>query len=1275
MKLHSTLRNLGIGTAIAVVAGLFAPPVALVEAATAPTIQISQIPLSIAIPVHPQVVIAIGNSQSMDGDLGGAIMTGSGNLSTGQVSLYNSSSPVNYTVPSGFTPPVVPAVNGVALYTAVNSSGALVDNSASRLNVAKAGLAAILQSYMGSTDFALEDYQTSEPSLFSTWVYYMSPNGGPFTFANTLPANGYLNYAAYALANPNTNPAPTLWTINPCYLYTAASSSVNNYCSQIDSTLYNGTMGSSQYMQIGATSDEPDINDVLYSSGQPAVYVDYGGTYACVQSGNNCNYVGSINPPTSTPYTLFSLSNYNVGGIGVGYNNAVPSANTVTGPTNAGYVPYSPQVMYARRGFGYYVSSVTRNSGTMLVPMTTAGTQPTTSSINTAIAKFTPYLAPETSNLGSSEIKALAYQSPIAGLVTKAQSYLQTLGVSTSACPPKQYVVLVTDGLPTMDLEGKLWPPLGSAAAQGYGVTASFNADGSLNLNVSATNNDQALIDAVSTIAQLKAAGIKTYVVGLGAGVDPSANPQAAEALTAMAIAGGTSAYFPAKSPTSLVQQLSVILNQIQAGSLSTASAAVNSTGLNTGSDVYEASYNTDWTGDLREFSINASNGQVNTAASNAVWSAQAQLDLQASAGGWNSSRLIATWNPALSGSVSGASPGAGAPFRWGTTGTLSANSISPAQQLLLQPSDTLGQERLHYLRGDQNHEQSNGGPFRNRAHILGDIVDSNPIYVGAPNGPYASGSGFSSTFNSTYQAFQSTYANRQPVLYVGANDGMLHAFNPSTGKELFAFVPNGVFANLINLTQPNYSHQFYVDGSPQAGDVQFADGSWHTLLVGGENAGGKTIYALDVTNPASLTTEPALAKAVLWEFSGSGAGTGMGYTYSTPALALTCVPSPGYQSPCSNSNATLQGMFMAFFGNGYDSPSNHAILYAVNAQNGALQREIDLCAAVTGACNPNLPDGLSSVVAANSDGIIGAPVDHVFAGDLQGNLWSINVSNPSPSKWTVRLLFQARDANGNPQPITTTPAVTLNPSYPNQLGLMVYFGTGQLLAISDLTNTQTQSFYGVWDKPTTSSSTIYNAYTRSNLQAQTLTTLTAASTGLPQDVRTITNNCVYYTLSSGLPIGCTAPSNTPSTVQVGWYMDLPASGERVITDPRLESGGVVFTTNAPTAASSTQCTVGFNSYLMDVNYVNGGPFSQPELDVNGDYQINSADQVTVGSTTYNPVGMSMGSVYSAAPTIISADLGAAHAVKLVTRSDQTIKSVQERGGGPTRVGWWQIIQ
>ncbi len=169
----------------------------------------------------------------------------------------------------------------------------------------------------------------------------------------------------------------------------------------------------------------------------------------------------------------------------------------------------------------------------------------------------------------------------------------------------------------------------------------------------------------------------------------------------------------------------------------------------------------------------------------------------------------------------------------------------------------------------------------------------------------------------------------------------MLHAFNASTGAEVFAFIPNGVFSNLYNLTIPlyNQNHLFFVNGAPQAGDVQFADGSWHTILVGGEDGGGKTIYAIDITNPTSLSTENALANAILWEFSDAD----MGLSYSQPQIAQI--------STLSSTNLA----FAVFFGNGYNSSTNKTVLYAVNPQTGATLAKIDLCAAVPGTCNAAL--------------------------------------------------------------------------------------------------------------------------------------------------------------------------------------------------------------------------------------------------------------------------------------------------------------------------------
>lgn len=826
-----------------------------------PTLNIPQIPLIMASPVHAQILIAIGNSQSMDGDLDGAIMTGSGALGTALSSLGNSSSPVNYSVPVNYSPPVQAAnANGLAPYT-VSSGGILLDNSASRLNMAKAGVSAILKTYMQSTDFALEIYNTGSAATYNTWVYYMSPTSSNFVFTNTkVSGNTYVT--------------------NPCYQYSSASTTVKSNCGSIASFYGGTTVTSSAYMQIGATSDDPSINDVLYAgSGFPGLFLTYSG------------------PSPATPYPPnFSISNYNSGNVLISYSQSQPNIGSFsTSPTNAGYVPYSKQVLYSQRGFGYY-GTQSATSGTVVVPMTSAGTSPTASSIASALAAFTPYLKPETNSASTTEIKAIATQSPIPGLLSTAKTYLSALSpTSGNGCPQKKYVILISDGLPTEDLSGKFWPPLGSAAAAGYGVTATFNADGSLK-----STNCQVLTDSINAIKALNDKGILTYIIGLGAGVDPTLNPQAAATLTAMAVAGGTTNYYPATDATSLVNDLNAIMISIQNGSFTTSAAAVSSTQLSNNSVEYEANFISndnpyqDWTGNLLAMPLSPITG-IPTGIVN--WTAQPLLDSQVSGAGWSTNRYLVTWNPTTK---------VGIPFQWA--------NLSPTQQSQLQPSDTLGQKRLQYLRGNTALELRNGGTFRNRSHILGDIIDSQVIYVPAPSYPY---------YSSSYAAFAKAESSRTPLLYVGANDGILHAFNSITGKEVFGFIPNAVFNNLASLTSSlyNLSHLYFVDGSPQSADVQFADSSWHTLLVGGENGGGNSIYALDITNPMSLLTETGLAQNVLWEFTDGD----MGLSYSQPQIAQIGV---SYSNPYT---------FAVFFGNGYNNPHNTSVLYAIDPQTGAV--------------------------------------------------------------------------------------------------------------------------------------------------------------------------------------------------------------------------------------------------------------------------------------------------------------------------------------------------
>jgi type IV pilus assembly protein PilY1 len=1184
----SFLRTALSSLAVAVIAATSGTGTVHSAATVTPT-SISQLPLTIAIPAHPQIVIAIGNSQSMDGDLSGAIMTGSGGLDPSLNLLQNTASPVNFVIPAGFTPPLNPGSGGSAPYT-VSSGGTQYDNSASRLNVAKAGITAMLNTFIPNADFALLAYDTYGWGLYTTWLYEMSPTNSGFVFTNNqLPGNRYV--------------------ANPCYNYPSVSGTpAYDDCYAMDqSGQVSGSMATSQYMQISASSDDPLINDVLYAPGYFApMCIVYGG------------------PSPSSPYTGYTLQDYvnNPNNILEGYYAETngPCA-TETGPTNAGYVPYTPQTIYIERGFGYYGSQSPSDAST-LVAMTSAGSNPTSTTVANALAAFTPYLAPETDNSGSPEIKATAVQSAVAGLLAGASAYYKNKNPpSSNGCSASRYVILVTDGLPTLDLNGGSWPPPGTTSATEWNMTVAFNTDGSLNAG---GTNDQAVIDTISQLAALQAQGVNTYVIGLGAGVNPAVNPTAAQVLTAMAIAGGTGNYFAANSPGALTSDLQVILAKILAATESVASTAVNSTGLHNGSTAYLAQFTTsdtyqDWTGNLLAFPINPTTGQVDTAPTDAVWSARAQLD----AVSWDTGRQIATWDPVAR---------AGTPFRWNPA--LAPDGISATTNLGLALStftpDTNGQDVLQFLRGSSAQEQRNGGQFRNRTHKLADIVASAPLYIGPP-------SGFTQT--ASYFTFATNNANRSPVIYVGADDGMLHAFDAATGNERFAYVPNGVFNNLIKLVNPYYnqSHQFYVNGSPQAADVQFSDNSWHTVLVSGEGAGGNSLFALDVTAPDSITTESQLAQDVLWEFTDSD----MGLSFSQPGFAMT------------NTTSTVSG-WLVFAGNGYNSPNQKPVLYGINPQNGAMVAKVDLCANVPTACNMSLANGLSTVVVVNSYGQVSAAANTVYAGDLQGNLWRIDISNSSPAQWVVSVVYQARDPSGNAQPITVTPAISLNPEFPRLLGTMVYFGTGALLGLSDLASTQTQTIYGVFDPPTGSAPPLgfSGIPTRANLVQQVLANDTVGGIA----VRTI---------PTVQPVTLPAPNR-------GWFIDLSlAIGEREVTNPEVESGGaLVFTTYQPNPSS---CIGGGNAWLMVLNLANGGSFPQPELDVNGDGVIDKSDVPASGN---NPVGMYMGSVYASTPTLLPNGGGGANGVgtqKLTSLSNGTIGSVADRGPGKQRISWWEV--
>jgi len=378
------------------------------------------------------------------------------------------------------------------------------------------------------------------------------------------------------------------------------------------------------------------------------------------------------------------------------------------------------------------------------------------------------------------------------------------------------------------------------------------------------------------------------------------------------------------------------------------------------------------------------------------------------------------------------------------------------------------------------------------------------------------------------------------------------------------------------------------VGGSPISADVQFTDLSWHTLLLGTEGAGGNDVFALDVTDPSTLTTESAVAAAALWDFTDGD----MGNTFGSPYAVNTVLGN------------------VVIVANGYNSPQGKPFLYALNSQTGAVLAKIDLCAAVATACNLTIVNGLSSLNAVNSGGQAGGAANLVYAGDLQGNLWRVNISNANPSLWSVSVLAQARDSSGNPQPITSVTEATLNPRYPQLAGTMVFFATGELLGTPDLSTTQLQTIYGIYDNLTAPGAPI----TRSG-GALVQQVLTAALIGTTQ-VSTVTGNAVSLPASKG------------------WYLDLSLnSGERVAFDPRLRNGALIIGSYQPPGSA---CGGNDSSYLYVINYATGGSIPSPQFDANGDNKVDQSDMVTIANTTkVAPVSERLGNGYYSDSTFI----------------------------------------
>jgi type IV pilus assembly protein PilY1 len=716
----------------------------------------------------------------------------------------------------------------------------------------------------------------------------------------------------------------------------------------------------------------------------------------------------------------------------------------------------------------------------------------------------------------------------------------------------------------------------------------------------------------------------------------------------------GRGLFMNAANPVALRESMNDIFTDIGAGAAS--SVAFNTQNLKSDSVVYRAFFDTtNNTGDLVALPIDAATGVVDT--STVLWSAARNLDSRASASADN--RVIITYKDIGAGS-------AGIPFQWSSLTT----TVGGQQELLNSPapaaypgsrSGPVGKDRLEYLRGQTQYEGStfDAGEFRTRRDVagkLGDLVHSAPVFVGPP--PFTGRGGGTFPTVKPYSAFKSANENRRPLVYIGANDGMLHAFDAKTGSEAFAYVPNTVIQNLSELTKPDYAHHFYVDLTPSINDVYASIGGsldWHTVLIGGLGGGGKGYYALDISDPTSFNTEASAAANVLWEFTEADDGgignSDLGYSYSRPVLAM---------SNATDASAEKNHRWVAIFGNGYNSTSadGHAVLYVLFVDGGtdgtwdaADMVKIDTGVGKATSSDGTTPNGLSGVrgVDINLDGT----VDYVYAGDLQGNLYRFDISSGNTADWktSTELLFQARYGSGYPrttvQPITNRPIVV---KHPEKTGFIVVVGTGSWMTNDDATSTDIQSIYGVWDDMSASPLVTMTADGR-DLVEQSFTNQAAREDGFT--VRTLSDNPVKWANNKGWFIDLDVP---PAG---GTGVEFP--GERATRDFLLRSGLLFVNTIIPKDAKLCGATPG--GFTLGFNPVTGGPHSDPVFDINANGQFDLGDNVGNAEGSENIVAGFRHDQSTPADSSFISD------VLVTQRSDKTVQSTKTNTGVDANTG------
>ncbi len=705
----------------------------------------------------------------------------------------------------------------------------------------------------------------------------------------------------------------------------------------------------------------------------------------------------------------------------------------------------------------------------------------------------------------------------------------------------------------------------------------------------------------------------------------------------------GRGRFLSASDSVALQSSFEEAFLEFSQASSSTSAAAFNSTSLRDGTLLYRGFF------DLRENTGELTATIVNNDGSLApmpTWRASEMLN---PANQLPNNRTLVTSDNLT---------GDGQPFRH--------PDLTPDQQIMMSFDE------VEWVRGERSQEAGNGGLLRDRPTsngLLGDIVNSSPVFVGAPGAinrdqaPYP--------VDDLYSEFAAAQYLRQPIVYVGANDGILHGFDAQTGLELFGYLPNKnmdtsqIYHNdLEDVTSPFYQHKYYVDLTPSINDVYMRPSravtgkEWVTLLLGGLGAGGKGYFALNVTEPDSrFTSEANASAAVLWEFTdeddtypidcpgqsesacpGAYLGGGgmldpagrpikdLGVSMSQPTITMSNVSDGG--SPATQK-------WVAVMGNGLNSTAGIAKLFVLFVNDGVdgwdpgdvVKIDTGIGVAPVPLPQAGYPNGLGTPTAVDVD--LNGTVDWVYAGDRLGNLYRFDLSDADPDNWTSTRLFTASYTDGGTttvQPILSKPTVS---KHPTEDGFLVTFGTGSHIAREDANSRDIQSIYTIWDRGEVNPATAQPNSKSLRLVEQELSNAVDDSVSPAQTRRILTSNQVDYISESG----------TPGTY--GWYIDLDVlrastttsgapnpdtsglappdpqfPGEKAIRNMIYRDGTIIAATVLP-SVGVTSCFGSRPGSILLFDVLTGGNPVQALVDFNNDGYVDDGDLITVGGEDY----------------------------------------------------------